>query len=147
MQKRLLAVLILAVVAFALTACAAPEPAELVDYANVCDQANDDKRISAVGYFDPGVSVYCSDSGGDYRCGMDFLETLDAAEGFTADMLEGSGPNQMSKLPDSYSNSDIKIQTNDGGTIGIGQKARISGEMLIGEGVCLMSVDRVDPAD
>ena len=146
MQKQLAAVILLSVGALVLAGCA-EEPAVEVAYGDACNPEYDDKRISTVGYFDPGVSVYCSNSGGDYRCGMEFLETPDSEDSFTADMLEGSGNNQMSKLPESYSDADIKIQTNDGGVVRVGQKARIAGEMLIGEGVCLMSVDKVELAD
>jgi hypothetical protein len=146
MHKHWAAAALLSLWALVLIGCA-EEPATKVAYGEACNPENDGQRISTVGYFDPGVSVYCSDSGGDYRCGMDFLETPDSEDSFTADLLEGSGSNQMSKLPDSYSDADIKIQTNDGGVIGIGQKARITGKMLIGEGVCLMTVAKVEPAE
>ena len=75
---------------------------------------------------------------------MEFHEEPGSEAKFTADMLEGTGKNQMPELPDSYSDSDVQIKTDDGSMIGVGQRARISGKMLIAEGVCLMTVDKVE---
>ena len=142
MLRNTYTVLILALISLMLAACA--KEATPVAFADVCKLENDHKQLSTVGYFDPGITVYCSDSGGDYRCGLDFLESVGSENKFTADLLEGNGKNQLAELPDDYSNEDVKIKTNDGTVIGMEQKARISGEMLITEGVCLMEVDKVE---
>ena len=142
MQKHSFAVLIAAFSALILVGCA--KEATEVSFAEVCDPKYDHQRLSTVGYFDARVSEYCSDSGGDYRCGMDFLESPDSENRFTADVLEGNGRNQLPKLPDDYTAADIKVKTADGGEIGVGQKARITGDMLIGEGVCLMTVRTIE---
>lgn len=132
-------------VAVGLAGCARPPAAE-VAFAEVCDPANDGQRIAAVGYFAAGVTVFCSDIGGDYRCGMDFVDAPGSENRFTADVLEGRQANRLLPVPDSYTDADIQLKTADGGTLGVGQLARISGEMLIGEGVCLMSVDTIEAA-
>lgn len=133
----------LALAPLMLAACAAKESTP-VAFADVCKLENDHKNLSTVGYFDPGISVYCSDTGGDYRCSFDFLEEVGSEKKFSADLLEGNGKNQLAELPDDYSNEDVKIKTDDGTVIGVEQKARISGEMLVAEGVCLMEVDKIE---
>lgn len=132
-----------ALILLALGGCAPGEAVE-VPFAGVCDPANDHQRIATVGTFAAGVTVFCSDIGDDgYRCGMDFVEAPGAEDAFTADVLEGNRPNHLLPVPDSYTDADIQFKTDDGSLIGIGQQARISGEMLIGEGVCLMTVDTI----
>jgi len=143
MQKRTITGFIVALISLMLAACAA-KTATPVSFADVCKLENDHKQLSTVGYFDPGISVFCSDTGGDYRCSFDFLESVGSENKFSADLLEGNGKNQLAKLPDDYSNEDVKIKTDDGTVIGVEQKARISGEMLITEGVCLMEVHKIE---
>lgn len=142
MVKRSYVGLIFALFVLILMGCA-QEAAE-VSFADACDPAYSDQRISTVGYFEAGVTVFCSDNGGDYRCGLDFVDAPGSANNFTADVLEGDGRNQMAPVPDSYTDADIQLKTDDGSAIGVGQQARITGEMLIGEGVCLMSVDKIE---
>ncbi len=129
-------------IVFTLAGCA--QEATEVPFADVCDPGHDHQRISTVGYFDVGVTVFCSDTGGDYRCGLDFVEAPGSANAFTADVLEGNQPNQLAPIPDDYTAADIQLRTADGTVIGVEQKVRITGEMLIGEGVCLMSVDKIE---
>jgi hypothetical protein len=129
-------------VALALAGCS--QIATPIAFGDVCDPGHDHQRISTVGYFDVGVTVFCSDTGGDYHCGLDFVGTPGSANVFTADILEGDRPNQMAQVPEEYSAADIRLKTADGTVIGVEQKVRITGEMLIGEGVCLMSVDKIE---
>ncbi len=143
MKKHSIVVLILIFAVLVLIGCSSG-PATEVSFSDVCQLENDHKNLSTVGYFSTGASVYCSDSGGDYRCGMEFHEQPGSEAEFTADMLEGNGKNQMAELPSSYSDADVQIKTDDGSVIGVGQRARISGKMLITEGVCLMTVDKVE---
>jgi hypothetical protein len=75
---------------------------------------------------------------------IDFVETPGSADIFTADVLEGDRPNQMMQVSEDYSAADIRLKTADGTVIGVEQEVRITGEMLIGEGVCLMSVDKIE---
>jgi hypothetical protein len=131
-----------ALIVFILTGCS--QAATEVSFADVCDPSHDHAEISTVGYFETGVTVYCSDSGGDYRCGLDFVETPGSDNKFSADILQGNRPNQIAPVPDNYTDKDIQLKTADGTVIGLGQKARITGKMLIGQGVCLMSVDKIE---
>jgi outer membrane lipoprotein SlyB len=143
MNKHTFAVLLSILAAFVLIGCSGGTATE-VSFSDVCQLENDHKNLSTEGYFATRVTMYCSDSGGDYRCPLDFLESPDSENRFTADMLEGNGKNQLAQVPDSYTDADVMIKTDDGSVIGVGQRARISGKMLIGEGVCLMTVDKVE---
>lgn len=142
MPKHIWMGLIAALAALILVGCA--REAADVAFADACDPVYEDQYISTVGYFAAESSVYCSNTGGDYRCGLDFFDAPGSANRLTADVLEGNGRNQMAQLPDSYTDADLQIKADDGTVIGVGQRVRITGEMLIGEGVCLMSVDKIE---
>jgi hypothetical protein len=143
MQKYSRAMWIIAALSLLMLAACSQEATE-VSFEEVCDPGNDHQKISTVGYFAARASIFCSDIGGDYRCGMDFLDAPGSENRFTADVLEGSGRNQLAPIPESYSDADLQLRTADGSLIGLEQKVRVSGEMLIGEGVCLMTVDTIE---
>lgn len=149
MRQRASIGLIAALAMLILAGCAG-EAAE-VPYASACNIENDGKNIAVVGYFQTRLSMYCSNTGGDYRCPLGFVSAPGDETDFTADLLEGDGRNQMSPIPDSYTDADIILNTDDGGTLGVGQRARISGKMSIvepsaeaGSGVCFMTVDKIE---
>jgi hypothetical protein len=144
MGKRAFLVLIGLINVLLLAACSAPD-APAVAFGDVCKSA-DGTRVSTEGYFSADISVYCSDTGGDYRCSYDFVEAPGSDNKFTADVLQGDGNNQAAALPDDYSDADVKIKTNDGKVIGVAQKARIQGKMAIAPDVCLMTVEKIEVA-
>ena len=140
MRLRTLISLTIASCALLLVGCAAPAE---VPFASACYIANDGKKIITTGNFTSTVSVYCSDISGKYRCGLDFAG--DGSDDIIGtDVVVGDGRNQMVELPDSYSDADIQVMTDDGTVIGIDQPARITGKMIVAEGVCAMYVDKVE---
>jgi hypothetical protein len=140
MRIRILFSAALAAFALLLAGCAAPVE---VPFANACSLENDGKTIITTGSFASTSSVYCSDISGKYRCGLDFVgEGSDAVIG--ADLVEGDGRNQAAPLPDSYTDADFKITAADGTVIGLDTPARITGKMIVAEGVCAMYVDKVE---
>jgi hypothetical protein len=127
---------------FALILAGCVAPAE-VAFADVCAADLDGKKITTTGSFASTSSVFCSDSGGDYRCSLDFVGD-GSDQIMSADVLEGDGKNQLIPLPDSYTDADFQITTDDGSVIGLGTPARLTGKMLIAESVCLMEVDKIE---
>jgi hypothetical protein len=140
MRIRILLSAAIAAFALLLVGCAAPVE---VPFADACNLENDGKTVITTGSFASTSSVYCSDISGEYRCGLDFVgDGSDDIIG--ADVVEGEGRNQAAPLPDSYSDADIKITTADGTVIGLDTPARITGKMIVAEGVCAMYVDKVE---
>jgi hypothetical protein len=131
---------------FAIVLIACGGPARAVAYDQVCDKANEQQRISTEGYFSTGSSVFCSNIGSStVQCGLEFVENADDSEGFSADVDQGDGDNEIEEIPDDFTAETITIHADDGSVVRIGDRVRISGKMLIGEGVCLMNVDLIEP--
>lgn len=140
----LLAVLLLVVVA----GCS--EPPVQVAHGDVCSLENDDKVVSVDGYFQLGLTMYCSDVSGNYRCGLDFVSAPGAEDGFSVDVIEGDGNNELSPLPDSYTDADLKLQTDNNETVTQENKVRITGDLSVSQDpvsndmVCYMYVDKIE---
>jgi hypothetical protein len=132
------------VLAVGLIACGGP--AKAVAFAQVCDKANEQQRISTEGYFSTGSSVFCSNIGSStVQCGLTFVENAGDTAGFSADVDQGDGDNEIEDIPDDFTDETITIHADDGSVVRIGDKVRASGKMVIGEGVCLMNVDLIEP--
>ncbi len=129
------------------------EPPVQVAHGDVCSLENDDKVVSVDGYFQLGITMYCSDVSGNYRCGLDFVSAPGADDGFSVDVIEGDGKNELSPLPDSYTDSDMKIQTDSRETITQADKVRITGDLSVSQDpvsndmVCYMYVDTVEKVE
>lgn len=135
---------VLTLLAAGLIACGGPAAA--VAYDQVCDPANDHKSLSTEGYFAVAGSVFCSNIGSSsVKCGLEFVKNAGDSDGFTADVIRGDGDNEVEEIPDDFTAESITIHADDGSIVRVGDKVRISGEMLISENVCLMSVDYIMP--
>jgi len=132
---------------FAVVLIACGGPARAVAYSQVCDPANSGQSVSTEGYFAVGGSVFCSNIGSSkVKCGLDFVESAGDTDAFTADVVRGDGDNQIEEIPDDFTEETIAIHADDGSVVRIGDKVRVSGEMLIGESdVCIMAVDFIQP--
>src|SRR5215208_131701 len=83
-----------------LTSCGASP--ESVTYSEVCNQA-DGKLVQTEGYFVADSSVFCSNIGSnDVRCGLGFVLAPGQKAGFTADVAQGTGRNQVEPIPDDF---------------------------------------------
>ena len=135
---------LLLALAIGLIACGGPGKA--VAFAQVCDKANEQQRIATEGYFSTGGSIFCSNIGSStVQCGLEFVENAGDSEGFSADVDQGDGDNEVEEIPDDFTDDTITIHADDGSVVRIGEKVRISGKMLISENVCLMNVDLIEP--
>ncbi len=126
-------------------ACGAP-PTPLA-HADVCALERDGATIQTDGYFAVGNSVFCSNTGSsDLECGFEFVASPEESEGFTADVAEGSGRNQVAEIPDDFTPETISFTADDGSSVRIGDHVQISGRLLVGESdVCIVNVDRIVP--
>lgn len=134
------------------SACSrAPEPDGIaVEYANVCALENNNKRVTTEGYLVLGSSTFCSGKKGDVSCRLDFMEKPESTKDFTAYVTEGTGANQMEKLPRSYKRDDLKLRANDGSMVSPQDKVRVTGEVIsvktgaTGEISCSITVKKIE---
>jgi hypothetical protein len=124
-----------------LTACQEPVA---VTFDQVCQVENNQQFISTDGYFSLGTTVYCSDTAGDFRCGLVFNSYPDGDQEFSAELKEGNRKNMMRHLESGYLEEDLQIKTDSRDLIGVGQHVTVTGEMLVTKDVCLMYVDKIE---
>ena len=127
-----------------LTGC--KKEAVAIDASKVCAVENEKKYVVTSGYLDGSKSVYCSNTGGRMDCGLDLVGSLGGKRIFGADIEEGTGANQIEKLPSGYKDEDIKIHDNSGGLINMSNKVTVTGQMSIAPdgSVCFMEVDKIE---
>ena len=132
----------------AFAACAAlliscGDTAELVAYNQVCNQA-DGKLVQTEGYFAADSSVFCSNIGSnDVRCGLGFVTTPGQKAGFTADVAEGTGRNQVEPIPHDFAPEAIVFHAADGGEVYVTAKVIITGKLSVAPNVCFIKVDTI----
>ena len=134
----------LAACAVLLASCgSSPEP---VAYDQICNQA-DGKLVQTVGYFAADSSVFCSNIGSnDVRCGLRFVAAPGQQAGFTADVAEGTGRNQVEPIPDDFAPEAIVFHAADSGEIHVGDKVSVTGKLSVAPNVCFIKVDTITKA-
>ncbi len=134
----------LAACAVLLASCgSSPEP---VAYDQICNQV-DGKLVQTVGYFAADSSVFCSNIGSnDVRCGLGFVPAPGQKAGFTADVAQGTGRNQVEPIPDDFAPEAIVFHAADGGEIHVGDKVSVTGKLSVAPNVCFIKVDTITKA-
>lgn len=132
--------------ALATLAAACGGPPTPLAHADVCAPERDGSTVQTEGYFAVGSSIFCSNTGSsDLECGFDFVASPEESEGFTADVAEGSGRNQVAEIPDDFTPEAISFTADDGSTVRVGDHVQITGRLLVGENVCIVNVDKIIP--
>ncbi|MFO7167708.1 MAG: hypothetical protein DIU80_006725 [Chloroflexota bacterium] len=140
-MRYLIALVALSACAVWLASCGATP--EVVAYDEVCEQP-DGTLVQTEGYFAVGSSIFCSNIGSSHvQCGFEFVDSPDEEDGFTADVAQGTGPNQVEPIPDDFTPEAILIHASDGSDVRIGDRVTISGKLLVAENVCLVDVDTI----
>ena len=118
-----------------------------VEISKVCVADNEKKYIVTSGFLDDRGSIFCSNiGGGPVRCGLDVVANPGGTRVFSADIEEGSGSDEIEKLPSGYKSEDIKVHDNGGKVISLSDKVTLTGEMSITPdgSVCFMTVDKIE---
>ena len=143
-MRQLLTLAAFAACAALLASCGtSPEP---VASDQVCNQA-DGKLVQTEGYFAADSSVFCSNIGSnDVRCGLGFVAAPGQKAGFTADVAEGTGRNQVEPIGDDFAPEAIVFHAADGGEVHVGDKVIITGKLSVAPNVCFIKVDTITKA-
>ena len=119
---------------------------ETVAFEQVCNQT-DGKLVQTEGYFTADRSVFCSNIGSsDVRCGLGFATGPGEKAGFTADVAEGTGRNQVEPIPSDFTPEAIVFHAADGGEVRVSDKVVISGKLSVAPNVCFIRVDTITKA-
>lgn len=95
-----------------------------VEYANVCDKANDDKRVMVVGFLDNKGSAMCSSGyGHPMRCPISFKSDLASEKGINVDIDKGTG---SSSIDEYEKGKGLKLKDDKGEFIERTQKVKIT---------------------
>jgi len=139
-------VLVFAFLALSIFLTGCKKEAVAIDASKVCAVENEKKYVVTSGYLDGSKSVYCSNTGGRMDCGLDLVGSPGGKRIFGADIEEGTGANQIEKLPSGYKDEDIKIHDNSGGLINMSNKVTVTGQMSIAPdgSVCFMEIDKIE---
>lgn len=139
------------VIAIAAMGCAT-KTGTPVEYSKACEAENEKKYIEVSGFLSDKGSVFCSNTGGGpVRCGFKLLENPTAEKGFSADIVQGGGANEVEKLERGYKREDIKVRDDQGAIIGPDQKVKLVGRMNVVKNpgnpehdVCFLTVTKID---
>ncbi|MBV9582938.1 MAG: hypothetical protein JO057_30505 [Chloroflexi bacterium] len=136
MQLRTFGIFGLSLAAVVLVACSEgpPTQGQAVDFASVCDKANDGHRVAVEGYLrlPDQIEVFKSRSGSvDEEIVVVRLFQSKKFDGTPVGVNFdfGTGPNTMDQIPGEYvfSDSDLKVHRADGEIAGFGDPVKISG--------------------
>lgn len=122
MNKIIIAIII---AVFTFTACG--EKPIAVEYANLCQPENDKKTISVNGYLNTGTMMSYSTSGSSKTASLNFSAEPKGEKFILATFPVGTGSNEMEELPRGFKKEDLKLKTNDGATVGMNDKVRLTG--------------------
>jgi hypothetical protein len=117
-----------------------------IDASKVCAVENEKKYVVTSGFLDGSTAIYCSNTGGRMDCSLDLVGSPGGKRIFGAEIEQGTGADEIEKLPDSYKKDDIKIHDNSGGLINMSNKVTLTGQMSIAPdgSVCFMEVDKIE---
>ncbi|MEP6787709.1 MAG: hypothetical protein ABJB40_04715 [Acidobacteriota bacterium] len=118
-----------------------------VEISKICAADNEKKYVVTSGFLDDRGSIFCSNiGGGPVRCGLDVVASPGSTKVFSADIEQGSGSDEIEKLPSGYKKEDIKVHDNGGKVIAFSDKVTLTGQMSITPdgSVCFMTVDKIE---
>ena len=100
-----------------------------VEYAALCDQANDDQRVEVVGFLDNSGSAMCSSGyGNPMRCPIKFKAKLEDEKSVSADIDKGSGASSTDEVE---KGKGLKIKDDKGEIIERTQKVKLVADVKV----------------
>src|SRR5690349_10515750 len=124
-----------------------------VEFANMCDKANNHKTIEVIGFLDNSGSAMCSTSvnKGPMRCGIRFKDSLSSEKWLLANIAKGSWSSEIENIE----GQGLKIRDNNSEFITRQQKVKITASVRVFDPTpantdpataCSLSVDKIEKA-
>ena len=102
-----------------------------VEYTNLCDKANDDKRVQVTGFLDNNGSAMCSSGyGHPMECPIRFKDALENEKWINADIDMGSGSSEVGEVE---KGKGLKIKDDNGDFIERTQKVKLTADLRVFE--------------
>lgn len=99
-----------------------------VEFAQMCDTANDREYVEVVGFLDNDGSAMCTTRGkGPTDCGIRFKESLDSEKWVFANITKGSWASEI----DNYEGEGLKIRDDNSEFITKAQKVKLTASVLV----------------
>ncbi len=100
-----------------------------VEYAALCDKANDDQRVEVIGFLDNTGGAMCSSGyGNPMRCPIKFKDTLENPKWVNADLDKGSGASSTDEVE---KGKGLKIKDDKGEFIERTNKVKITADVNV----------------
>lgn len=114
------------------------------EFSKACAKENDYKIVEVEGYLMDRGGVRCSNSQGPMECNFNFTAAPGDQNGMTAEIDMGTWANEVEKLSDGYKTEDVKIHSDDGSLVKLGEKLKITGELRVADAkTCWIDVTKI----
>lgn len=114
------------------------------EFSKACAPENDYKILEVEGFLMDSGGVRCSNSQGPMECIFKFTAAPGDENGMRVEIDMGTWANEVEKLSDGYKTDDVKIHSDDGSLVKLGEKLKITGEMrIIGPENCKIDVTKI----
>ncbi len=127
-----------------LVACGDSEPptkGEVISYAQVCDKANEGKRIAVDGYLRAPEQFGRKDISLVLRLGTTPDRKDLAAVSSTVKVdQDRRSPNTMNPLPSNYTDADLQVRTHEGKVVSNLDKVRVHGTLYFPSSIATVEV-------
>lgn len=122
-----------------------------VQFANVCDKANDDKYVEVTGFFNNSGSAMCSKSGNEpMRCPVDFNDGPQTEKPIRAYIDKGSGASSI----DAEQGKALRIKDDKGEFVENANKVKIVADVTVFDAppsdpksaACFITIKKIEKA-
>jgi hypothetical protein len=115
-----------------------------IRFSEATDKANDDKRVTVIGYLDvPNISYSTGNKTGQ----LGFIERpnqMDGAFDIILSLQLGKGNNTMKALPDKYTPEDVIVTGKNGEKVGAGDRVKMTGILHVNETYTSLDVQEIE---
>ncbi len=117
------------VLLFLVLGCGKSEPLKPIPISELCVPENSNQDVIVDGYVWAKNSIYCKKTASFTKlCALKLYDNRDQrGDSITVRFRQGNGSNELKKLPNPFTPSDIDIQTNDGKVVSVMNKIRVMG--------------------
>lgn len=137
-------VLFLLTIVFALAGVGCYKTGVPTEFSKACVLENDYKILEIEGFLKDSGGVRCSNSQGPMECYFTFTAAPGDEKGMRVKVEQGTWANEVEKLSDGYKTEDVKIHSDDGSLVKLGEKLKITGEFRADtDGTCRIDVTKI----
>jgi len=117
-----------------------------VEFSKACSPENENKYVQVSGFLEDKGNIRCADRNSIMDCNFLLIERPGSDKNMNAYIHEGSGANNVEKLPNHYRKEDVKFHDSNGKIVGLGEKLNITGKMGVSTDLkaCFIDVTKIE---